>query len=65
MCKLDFFTKWHKWFTCAALVWIRVSKTSLSGNDPLSELVLRVLNSKCALMIYYFMLQDRVGLGSK
>jgi hypothetical protein len=43
----------------------RVSKTSLSGNDPLIDLVLGVLNSKCALVIYYFMLQDKVGLGSK
>jgi hypothetical protein len=33
-----------------------VSKTSLSGMDPLSELVLRANNSKCAIVIYHFML---------
>jgi hypothetical protein len=43
----------------------RVTKTSLSGMDPLSELALRAINSKGALVFYYFMLQNRIGLGSK
>jgi hypothetical protein len=37
----------------------------LSGMDPLSELVLRAINSKCAIVIYHFMLPNRIGLGSK
>jgi hypothetical protein len=36
----------------------RVTNTSLSGMDPLSELALRAINSKCALVIYHFMLQQ-------
>ena len=43
----------------------RVTKASVSGMDPLSELVMGAINSKCALVIYHFMLTIRFGLGSK
>jgi hypothetical protein len=39
------------------------TKTSSSGEGLLSELIWRVkINSKCAIVIYHFMLQDRIGV---
>jgi hypothetical protein len=43
--------------------WFRGTKTSSSGRAQLSELVWRAkINSKCAIVIYHFMLQDRIGV---
>jgi hypothetical protein len=42
--------------------WFRGTKTSSSGRAQFSELVWRAkINSKGAIVMYHFMLQDRIG----
>jgi hypothetical protein len=42
----------------------RVTRASSSGEGSLSELVKGQINYKCRIVIYHFMLQDRIRLGS-
>jgi hypothetical protein len=56
VCRLDFLLSVLDGSLVQHWYGFRVSKPSLSGMDPLSELVLRAINSRCAIVICHFML---------